>query len=119
MRIIRILSTAALTTVAAIAMGVMSATATPIATRAAQLEKATSGQVVEVQWRRWRRAAPWIAGGLVAGAIIASQRPYYYGPGYVYDVPPPGAHALPRGPGPRMCWVPTTPDSIHGYWAAC
>jgi hypothetical protein len=114
-------TTAALTTAATIAVGAMSAAiAAPVGTRAAQLEQATAGQVIDVQWRRWRRAAPWIAGGLVAGAIISSQRPYYGEYYYEDDVPPPGVYAVPPpGPGPRMCWIETGPNGATGYWAAC
>ena len=110
---------AALTTAAAIALGVSTATAAPVGSRAAQLEKATAGQVIDVQGRRWRRAAPWIIGGVIAGTIIESQR-RQYDDDYYEDGPPPGVYAVPpRGPGPRMCWVPTNGDGTHGYWAAC
>jgi hypothetical protein len=111
---------AALTTAAAIALGVSAASAAPVGSRAAQLEKATAGQVIDVQWRRWRRAAPWIAGGIVAGALLSNR--YYYDGRYYYeddDDYPPSAYAYPQGPGPRTCWVPTTPDGTHGYWQAC
>jgi hypothetical protein len=112
---------AALTTAAAIAASAMmpTAAAAPVASRAAQLEQATAGQVIDVQGWRWRRAAPWIAGGIVAGAIIAGSQRRYYDEEYYYEDAPPSAYAVPRGPGPRMCWIETGPNGATGYWAAC
>lgn len=106
--------------------------AAPIGTRAAQLEKAFAGQIVDVQWRRGRWVGPAIAGAILGGAIIAgSQYPYGYsdGPYEYYDGPPPPARYYqappaayyepsPRG-GPRQCWVESGPNGATGYWSPC
>jgi hypothetical protein len=120
MQNLKLKTAAALTTAAAIAVSVSVASAAPVGTRAAQLEQATPGQIVDVQWRRWRRAAPWIIGGAIIGGALAS-RHYYDGRYYYYDDDdyPSAYYAYPQGPGPRTCWVPTTPDGTHGYWQAC
>ena len=120
MQKVTILKTAAaLTTAAVIAVGAMSATAAPVGSRAAQLEKATAGQVIDVRHRgRW--IGPAIAGAIIGGAIVAGSQPRHYDDDYYEDGPPPGAYAVPpRGPGPRMCWVETGPNGATGYWAAC
>lgn len=117
---------AALATATAIAATALmpAALAAPVGTRAAQLEQAASNLIVDVQWRRrWWPGA--VAGGIIAGAIIANQYPY--GPyGYDYELdgpPPPGYVPGPPPPspraGPRQCWVETGPNGATGYWRAC
>ena len=99
--------------------------AAPVGTRAAQLEKSFTGNVVDVQWRRGRWVAPAIAGAIIGGAIIESQRgyydPYYNAPppGY-YEQTQPGAYyePSPRG-GPRQCWIESGPNGATGYWSPC
>lgn len=106
---------------------VPTAFAAPVGTRAAQLEKAVAASVIDVQWpRRGRWLAPAIAGAIIGGAIIGSQRPYgYYDP--YDDGPPPGYYQgppaayyepTPRG-GPRQCWVESGPNGATGYWSPC
>lgn len=107
------------------------AIAAPVASRAAQLDKATAGQVIDVQWRRGRWIGPAIAGAIIGGAIIAGSRPYGYygpydgpydGPYEYYDGPPPAAYAVPPPPpgrAPRMCWIEAGPNGVSGYWTAC
>lgn len=74
---------------AALALGTPGASvAAPVSTGNASLQQAVPDSVIQVQ--RWRRGA-FIAGaataGFIAGAAIASSRPYYYyGPGpYAYE----------------------------------
>ena len=115
------------TVLAVSALAPTAAFAAPVGTRAAQLEKSFTGNVVDVQWRRGRWIAPAIAGAIIGGAIIAGSRPYgYYDDGY-YDGPPPGYYQgppaayyepSPRG-GPRQCWVESGPNGATGYWSPC
>ncbi len=120
------------TALAVSALAPTAAFAAPVGTRAAQLEKSFTGNVVEVQWpRRGRWIAPAIAGAIIGGAIIAGSRPYGYydGPYGYYDgpPPPPGYYQAPppayyepspRG-GPRQCWVESGPNGATGYWSPC
>jgi hypothetical protein len=64
------------------------------------IKNASPSMIESVQWG-WGWAAPAVAGGVVAGAVIGSAlaRPYYYGPGpYYYPYyPPPYYAAAPAG----------------------
>jgi hypothetical protein len=119
---------AALGIAAALSVSALAPTAfaAPVGTRAAQLEQSFAGSVIDVQWpRRGRWIAPAIAGAIIGGAIINSQRGYY---GSYYDGPPPGyyeegppaAYYEPnRRSGPRQCWVEAGPAQNTGYWTPC
>jgi hypothetical protein len=101
--------------------------AAPVGTRAAQLEKSVAGGVIDVQWRRGRWIGPAIAGAIIGGAIIGSQRPYgYYDPyddgpppGYYQGPPPPAYYEPNPRSGPRQCWVEAGPAGNTGYWTPC
>jgi len=74
-----------------------------------QSQNASPSMVESVQWWGWGWAAPAVAGGVLAGALVGSAlaRPYYYGPGpyyYPYSpyyAPAPAGYYAPGYYGPR------------------
>ena len=87
---------AALGIVAALSVSAIAPTAfaAPVGTRAAQLEKAFAGQIVDVQWRRnwWIPGA--VIGGLAAGAIIAGGKVVLDPPEGLLDAAPAAGERL-------------------------
>lgn len=127
---------AAATVVGAMALTSTAAFAAPVSSANAALVQAAPDQKVDVYYRRWG-PGPWIgagiAAGVLAGAAIAANRPYYYpdpyyyGPApvyaeepepYYYNAPPP--QPGPPSPAyPRRCWVEGGVNGQSGYWTPC